>query len=288
MRTKAIFVALIRFFGHLTFATYGLVILTFALSYPLVAAFDPQGRIVDSFFVAPSFAIPIAVGFLFGYRCGWRLPPLASRALFAPSMALIALVIYLNLNYEAGMSWALVWAKFFGTACLGEGCIFHFAVQFLGTAPLMSALSYTLGSEVGRRSGISARTQPAPSTSNWKARAYVSLAAVVVLSFSIIRVIAQPYVEIRFEWSSTSGFRYAYISDPVQTGFLKILSAPVNHSILWQTKPRIAYELRAYGVKRAKGCEYPNTLWYLPIVVGLDHLGDYSCGVVDLDRQTSW
>jgi hypothetical protein len=285
MRTKAIFVALIRFFGHLTLATYGLVILIFALGYPLVAAFDPQGHIVDSFFVAPSFAIPIAVGFLFGYRYGWRLPPLASRALFVPSMALIALVIYLN--YEAGMSWALVWAKFFGTACLGEGCIFHFAVQVLGTAPLMSALSHTLGSEFGRRRGISARTQPAPSTSNWKARACVSLAAVVVFSFSIIRVIAQPYVEVRFEWSYTSGFRYAYISDQVRLGFLKILSAPVNQSILWQTKPRIAYELRAYGVKRAKGCVYPNTLWYLPIVVSLDHLGDNSCGIVNLDRQTS-
>ena len=284
MKSKTAALAILKFAGQFAFATYGTVILVFSLGYPVAAALDPQGRIVDSMFVAPSFMIPVAFGFLFGYRYGRRLPSMASRLLFVPSMILVGLGIYSN--HDAGMPWALAWSKLFGTACTGQGCYSHFGGQVLFTAPFMSALSYAIGSEFGRRSKMFAPLQPGQSAIKWRRGAWMILAVAGVLTLSIIQKTTQQMDQVRFEWSETAGFRYAFVDDADQPRILKLICAPINQSILRQTKPRVSYELRDFGVKRAEGCVYPETLWYLPIVIDLNHVVDSSCGVVVLDRRT--
>jgi hypothetical protein len=268
---------LLRFLGHLVVATYGMDVAVFGICYPIAAMIDPQARIMDYFFVAPSFSVPILFGVLFGYRFGWRQVTWASRAVCLPPFALMAYALLINL--QAGRHWSEVLARFFSAVCSGEECYFHFSRQFVITAPLMAALGYVVGSEFSRRnrnhiagSAVSPRWTLGRVTS-------VGLVIVCLLVLSEVQSVAQKDIAIKFDWSEATGFNRASIEHLPESRLLRIVSALPNKSILLQTKPRIAYEMRSMKLKEAVGCVYPVTVPHLTIVMGLDHTSLNSCTI---------
>src|SRR5947207_1657912 len=98
----------LQYLGHLLVATFGITLAVFAVGYPLAAALDPQGLVLNYFFVAPGFMIAGVIGCFGGYFLGRRLTPLASRLIPLPPLVLIIYVLYLS-----GMRWA----SFFGISC---------------------------------------------------------------------------------------------------------------------------------------------------------------------------
>jgi len=268
---------LLRFLGHLVVATYGMDVAVFGICYPIAAMIDPQARIMDYFFVAPSFSVPILFGVLFGYRFGWRQVTWASRAVCLPPFALMVYALLINL--QAGRHWSEVLAQFFSAVCSGEECYFHFSRQFVITAPLMAALGYVVGSEFSRRSRGNLDVSAASARWTWGRLASVALFIVLFFVMWKIQSIAQKDIAIKFDWSDARGFNSASMEYLPSSRLLRTVTTLPNESILLQTKGRIAYEMRSFRWKEASGCVFPVTLAHLPIVIGLDHLSDSSCTV---------
>lgn len=281
MRAKTFIQAVLKFFGHLFLATYGVTLLVFGLGYALAAAFDPQGYAVNYFFVSPSFAVPVAAGLLFGYGFGWRLPPLACHLIPVPPLALVVIGLYDH--HQNGVPWARILTRFFGTTCTGEDCHYQFGGQAIAVAPLVAALAYVIGAAVGRRKRTASSASAGPEYSRWKRRAYIGLAVVAVLTLSVLQRVAHLGNELEFYWSAATGFQRASLTFPPAPQYppvsrlLKIVVAPIDRLIILQTKPHIASQMRKMAWKDATGCAGPITLLFLPVVLGLDDNYDHSC-----------
>lgn len=137
-----------RFLGHLALATYGILALSFLPEILLHFVIGPQDRFLDYFVVGPTLALPIILGLLAGHRFGKRLPALASRLLWVPPFLLLAHELYwgYKLPYPGENVPMHLWNNYVGTRCGDTECLNE---AFL-TAPLVSALAYTLGAELGR------------------------------------------------------------------------------------------------------------------------------------------
>jgi hypothetical protein len=136
-----------RFVGHLALATYGVVILSFL--FGLVSSIlirPPNERFVDYVIIGPTFALPILLGLLIGYKLGRRMPPWASRLLWVPSFLLLAVGLYGDYKDGYPNFGVQVWDNYFGAGCSASDC----AGEVLETAPLLSAIAYAVGAELGR------------------------------------------------------------------------------------------------------------------------------------------
>jgi hypothetical protein len=149
MKVETTFPAVLKYLGHLALATYGIVALSFLLEFPPSLVLGPHGRFLDYFVIGPTFALPIALGLLAGHRFGGRLPALASRLLWVPPFALLIYGLYSEYQYRwPGENFqAELWNNYVGIHCGGSECL----NEALLTAPLIAALAYTLGAELGRQ-----------------------------------------------------------------------------------------------------------------------------------------
>jgi hypothetical protein len=266
-----------RFLGNLVFLTLGMEIAVFGICHTFVAIFDPQALVMDYFFVAPSYCVPVLFGLLFGHRFGWRLGPWSSRAVCLPPFALMAYALLTN--HQASRHWSEVWAQFFSPICMGQECYIHYSSQVLVTAPLLASLGYIVGSEFCRRSRSHFGVPVASARWTWGRLVSVGLFIVCLFVMWKFQSIAQKDIAIKFNWSDASGFNSASMEYLPSSRLLRTVTTLPNESILLQTKGRIAYEMRSFQRKEASGCVFPVTLAHLPIVIGLDHLSDTSCTV---------
>jgi hypothetical protein len=257
----------LHYFGHLLLATFAVTVAVFGVGYPLAAALDPQGRAINYFFVAPGFVMPAAIGLLGGYFLGWRLAPLASRLIPLPPLALVICVLYVA---------AREWALFFGTSCFMPDCYFQFEAQAMVTAPLVAACAYAMGSEFGRRRN--GRKSSLPVRVNWRRRVYIGSIVAVVVTLSLVQRLAHHgSTTVRVNWNEVTGFQGASVEDPIPSRWLRIIVAPLDQSVILQSKPHIASDMRLDKVTRATGCVIPVTLAPLPVVLGISHLTDSPC-----------
>lgn len=282
MRLISAFSRALQFLGHLILATYGVVIPTFGVGYPLAAALDPQGRAINYFFVSPTFAFPLVVGLLLGYRFGRSLSPAGGWTIcFTP---LVCLTFWPYASHSAGSSWQSVWTRLFGTACVGDDCYFQFGLQVVATAPLVAALGYPIGAALGSRKRNEVPIAGVPSGASWRRRVCVGSVIAVVVVLSVVQTFAHQGLEIDFAWSEAKGFTAASIKRPPTCRLLSILVAPLDWSVVLQTEPRIASALRKAGWKKASGCVEPVRIWHFPVVLGLDVISNSPCVIVDLTR----
>lgn len=138
----------LRFLGHLALATYGIVALCFLTGILLHLVIGFLDRFLEYFVFGPTFALPIILGLLAGHRFGRRLPALASRLLWVPAFVLLAWQLYLEykLRYPGENMRAELWNNYVGIDCGASECL----AEALGTTPLVAAIAYTVGAELGR------------------------------------------------------------------------------------------------------------------------------------------
>jgi hypothetical protein len=138
----------IRYCLHAGLASVGVTALSFGLE-DLIRRLDP-GLPFDSLeaaFWGPTFAVPVAIGMVLGACFGSRLPRLAARLLFVlPLLLAIEAIMSLLRDahlYESTLSF--LQRTFLAQYCGSFLCTLR---QASVTAPLLSTIAYSIGSEI--------------------------------------------------------------------------------------------------------------------------------------------
>ena len=101
--------------------------------------------------LSPTFALPILLGVAGGIHWGRTLPPLSSRLIFLPAFLVVlwdVIGIVQSHFYPEGLPRYLLNNYLLPPPyCGGSGCLGEIVVA----SPLISTVTYTIGSEIGRR-----------------------------------------------------------------------------------------------------------------------------------------
>jgi hypothetical protein len=140
--------AVAKYGAHWAIATYGLVLFSFIVGFFFELLVRDHHRFVDYFIVGPSFALPGIIGILGGYYAGRYLPSKISRFIWLPALLILISECYFDYKYRSpGTSyWSDIWNNYIGAECGGSECL----GELVCTAPLVSALAYAVGAELGR------------------------------------------------------------------------------------------------------------------------------------------
>lgn len=122
-------------------------------------------RQLDRYFWGPTFLAPALLGVLGGFLAGKRSGRLVTWFVFlVPLLWLIWEVnAWVRLEPSGSATRRVLFDNFWGTQCAGSECL----EQPLITAPLVAAIAYSLGAELGRlrefvrRNGDSRNREPA-------------------------------------------------------------------------------------------------------------------------------
>jgi hypothetical protein len=131
---------------HLAISGVALPLICVLASFLVGLPFQPSNRFVDYFFFGPTFAVPILLGIAVGWRLGPSMSIVVLRTLYVPVVAIFAWSAISTLWYEPGNFARVIYDTYFGINCGSSECL----DQLLVTLPLVSVLSYTLGSYLAR------------------------------------------------------------------------------------------------------------------------------------------
>ena len=136
----------LRFVIYSLISSYGVVFLCSLLELTVGIPFGSQNRFLDYMFFGPTFAVPVIIGLVFGYRFGNGLATLYSRLLFVMPLFIAVWEIggWMKYRYSGENLLASIVDNFFTSRCGGSECL----EELMITAPLLSSLAWIFGSEL--------------------------------------------------------------------------------------------------------------------------------------------
>lgn len=147
----------VQYIVHSIVASYGLMILGEIIEYLVGLHFGSQNRWLDYYFIGPTFLFPIIAGLVAGFVLGASLPRASSRLLLLLPLAMMVWELW-GWIHDPGITVHRLMDNFVGTNCESSECL----EEGWLTSPLISAIAYSLGAEVGRfrtRLGVARRSR---------------------------------------------------------------------------------------------------------------------------------
>jgi hypothetical protein len=145
MNDSSRMMAFVRYIAHAALASYGIMILGEVVQHLLELPLGSQTRWVDYYFIGPTFLFPIVIGLILGVLWGASLPSTTSRLLAVVPLALLIWELW-GWAHEPGITLQHIVSNFVGRDCSSSECLEEAWI----TSPVISALAYSVGAEIGR------------------------------------------------------------------------------------------------------------------------------------------
>jgi len=140
----------VRYTFHCLFASYGAIAVSYVATTCVLGLLSKSPSNADSYVLGPYFSVSAFSGFLLGYVFGGGLPGWSRRLIWLPIFCLLIVELSATLKYGYSSTFSPrqeLFNKFLGRNCGTTECL----AQALVSAPLVSALTYSLGAELRAR-----------------------------------------------------------------------------------------------------------------------------------------